>query len=151
MRVNAPRGATILPVKKDERRRSGAFTTITGRFLDKTNIGAFGPTGRFENTGEKAHTSQTRGDTKNREKSRHLSHAHGNTKAEAVVDQDATQQHRQGSRHRYKDWWPIKLSGKLASSSWSEDTREDTAAPVPASDFVLIHVATHIPGITFPV
>ena len=32
MRVNAPRGGTILQVKRDEERRLGAFTTIPGRF-----------------------------------------------------------------------------------------------------------------------
>ena len=81
MRVNAPRDGTILQVKKDEKRRPGAFTTIPGRFLKRFR-GLWSPgryvkqekrqtplkRGEIQKIKKKAHTSQTRGDTKNQEK-----------------------------------------------------------------------------------
>ena len=68
----------------------------------KKNLGVFGPLGRYEEKKKKAHTSQTRGDTKyqKEKKIKHLSHAHSNSKAAAGVDHVATQQHRQGTHHR---------------------------------------------------
>ena len=48
-----------MKVKKNEKRRPGAFTTIPGRFLKKY-FGAFGPPGRYKKSRKKkAHTSHT--------------------------------------------------------------------------------------------
>ena len=59
MRVNAPRSGTILRVKRDEKRRPEAFTTIPGRFRKRKKNWAFAP----------------RGDTKSKKKGTHLSNA----------------------------------------------------------------------------
>ena len=76
MRVNAPRSGTILQVKRDEKRRPEAFTTIPGRFRKKKKNGAFGSTGRYKKQ-EKGHTFLKRGaiiDTKEQDKKVDTSH-----------------------------------------------------------------------------
>ena len=100
MRVNAPRGGTILQVIKTEKRCPGAFTTLPGRFL-RNDFRAFAPPGRYQ---------------KNRKKGTHLPNAGRYEKHEkqptpltrtqqpqmaaaAGVDHVATQQHRLGTQH----------------------------------------------------
>ena len=72
MRVNAPRGGTILRVNKDEKRRPGAFTTIPVRFM-KTRFRGFWPPGEIRKN-KKSQTSHTLGDTINQEKKAHTYH-----------------------------------------------------------------------------
>ena len=72
MRVNAPRGGTILRVNKDEKRRPGAFTTIPVRFM-KTRFRGFWPPGEIRKN-KKSQTSHTLGDKINQEKKAHTYH-----------------------------------------------------------------------------
>ena len=79
MRVNTPRGGTILQVEKVEKLRPGAFTKIPGRFLNK-DFRDFGPPGRCEKTRKKAHTYLLyAGRYKKSRKKAHTSHTHAAT------------------------------------------------------------------------
>ena len=95
MRVNAPLGGYDFAGEKMRKKTPRGVYHDSGFFL-KAYFGAFRPPGRYLKKKKKKHTpSQTRGDTKIKKKSPHLSHADSNSKAAAGVDDVATEQHRQ--------------------------------------------------------